>query len=98
MEELEKRYRKNEDFVFRKIDNETIVVPIKDNVGDMGSIYNLNELGAFVWEHLDGDKRLLDIKDLILKEFDVSAEKAEEDLREFVGELKEIEAILEVDT
>ena len=96
MEELEKRYRKNEDFVFRKIDNETIVVPIKDNVGDMGSIYNLNELGAFVWEHLDGDKRLLDIKDMILKEFDVSAEKAEEDLREFVGELREIEAILEV--
>ena len=49
MEDLEKTYGKNENFVYRRISDETILVPIKDNVGDMGSIYNLNEVGAFVW-------------------------------------------------
>jgi hypothetical protein len=93
MEELNKLYKRNEDFVFRKIGNETILVPIKDNVGDMGSIYNLNEVGAFVWAHLDGKNRLLDIKDMILKEFEVSSQKAEEDLCEFADQLKEIDAI-----
>ncbi len=97
MEDLEKQHRKNESFVFRKIENETILVPIKDNVGDMDSIYNLNELGAFVWEHLDGEKRLIDIKDLILKEFDVSSEEAEKDLLEFVGELEAIDAVFAVE-
>jgi hypothetical protein len=97
MEELEKHYKRNESFVFRKIKGETILVPIKDNVGDMGSIYNLNEVGAFVWEHLDGKNRLLDIKDMVSEEFEVSPQKAEEDLYEFVRQLKEIEAIVQVD-
>jgi hypothetical protein len=95
MENLEKKYERNENFVYRKIENETILVPIKDNVGDMGSIYNLNEVAAFIWERLDGEKRLLDIENMIVDEFEVSPEKAQADLREFVSQLKEIDAILE---
>lgn len=95
MEDLERHYKRNEDFVFRKIENETILVPIKDNVGDMGSIYNLNEVGAFVWEHLDGKNRLLDIQNMLSEEFEVSPKEAKADLCEFVGQLREIEAIHE---
>jgi hypothetical protein len=47
MEELGKQFKKNESFVFRRIQDEAILVPIKNNVGDMGFIYNLNEVGAF---------------------------------------------------
>ena len=97
MEELRKQYKRNENFVFRKIKNETILVPIKDNVGDMGFIFNLNEVGAFVWEHLDGKNRLLDIKNMISEEFEVSSQEAEKDLCEFVDQLKEIDAIFQVD-
>jgi len=97
MQDLQKHYKRNENFVFRNINNETILVPIKDNVGDMGFIYNLNEVGAFVWEHLDGRNRLLGIKDMISEEFEVSSQKAEEDLCEFIRQLKEIEAIIQVD-
>jgi hypothetical protein len=97
MEDLKRHYKRNENFVFRKIKNETILVPIKDNVRDMGFIYNLNEVAAFVWEHLGGKSRLLDIKDMILEEFEVSSQKAEEDLCEFVRQLKEIDAIFRVD-
>jgi hypothetical protein len=89
MEELGKQFKKNESFVFRRIQDEAILVPIKNNVGDMGFIYNLNEVGAFVWEHLDGNNRLLDIKE----EFEVTPKKAEEDLCEFVSQLSEIDAI-----
>jgi hypothetical protein len=96
MEELKKRYKRSENIVFRRIKGETILVPIKDNVGDMGSIYNLNEVGAFVWEHLDGNNQLLDIKNMISEEFEVSSQKAEEDLCEFVDQLKEIDAIHQV--
>jgi Coenzyme PQQ synthesis protein D (PqqD) len=94
MQRIDQVFRKNENFVFRQIDDETILVPIKNNVGDMGSIYNLNEVGAFVWEHLDGEKTLSDIKNKIAVEFEVTPEAAEADLMEFVDQLKEIEAIL----
>ena len=97
MVDLEKTYKRNENFVFRKIDKEMILVPIKNNVGDMGYIYNFNELAAFVWENLDGKDRLQDIKDSIVEEFEVSAQQAEEDLCEFVDDLKEIGAIEKVE-
>jgi hypothetical protein len=93
MQNLEQKYRRNANFVYRKIENETILVPIKDNVGDMGCIYNLNEVGAFVWEHLDGEKTLDDLKNMLTEEFDVSDQEAEKDLNQFVGDLIDIEAI-----
>jgi hypothetical protein len=97
MADLEKKYKRNENFVFRKIGDEMILVPIKDNVGDMGYIYNFNELAAFVWENLDGKDRLLDIKNSMVEEFEVSAQQAEEDLCEFVDDLKEIGAIVRME-
>jgi hypothetical protein len=97
MMDLHLRYQRNDSFVFRRIEDETILVPIKDNVGDMGSIYSLNELGAFVWERLDGVSRLECIKNKILEEYDVSPEAAEDDLNGFVTDLLEIEAVILVD-
>ena len=96
MADLKKQYKRNENFVFRKIGDEMILVPIKNNVGDMGYIYNLNELGAFIWEHLDGKDRLLDIKNSIVEEFEVSDQEAKEDLSTFLGDLEEIGAISEM--
>lgn len=96
MEDLNRQYGKKENIVFRKISDEAVLVPIKDNVGDMGFIYNLNEVGAFVWEHLDGKNQLLDIKQMMLEEFEVSSQKAEEDLWDFVEQLREINAIVQV--
>jgi Coenzyme PQQ synthesis protein D (PqqD) len=96
MIELEQCYRRNENFVFRRIEDETILVPIKDNVGDMGSIYNLNEIGAFIWEQLDGERNLKTIKDKILDEYEVSLQEAEADLNEFINDLIEIDAVIRV--
>ena len=93
MPEIDQAFRKNVNFVFRQIDDETILVPIKNNVGDMGSIYNLNEVGAYVWGHLDGEKTLFDIKNMVVEEFEVSLEDAECDLMEFVNQLETIDAV-----
>jgi hypothetical protein len=94
MPEIDQVFRKNENFVFRQIDDETILVPIKDNLGDMGSIYNLNEVGAFIWEQLDGQKTLRDINEMLTDEFDIPEGESEEDIIEFVNQLKEIDAII----
>ncbi len=93
MNGLERVYQKNQNFVFRQIDDETLLVPIKDSVGDLGAIYNLNAVAAFVWEHLDGKKSLQDIKQLVADEFEVSGHDAEQDLTNFVAQLEQIDAI-----
>ena len=90
---LEQRYRRSEQMVFRKIHDETLLVPIKNNVGDLGSIYSLNPTGAFIWECLDGTRRLGEIKTMVVEEFEVGPEQAESDLCVFVSDLLEAGAI-----
>ena len=62
MDFLEQRYRKDESVVSRKIADEVILVPIRKNVGDLESIYTLDEVGARIWELIDGIRSLADIK------------------------------------
>jgi methyltransferase-like protein len=93
---LEHCYQRNKNFVFRQIEDETILVPIRNNVGDMDCLYNLNEVGAYIWQQLDGQKSLADVKKMVVSEFDVPDSTAEKDLREFIADLKDIAAIIEV--
>ena len=94
---MDTRYVRNQDFVFRTINHEAILVPIKDNVGDMGCIYSLNEVGAFVWEQLDGRKTIGDVKNLVLEAFDGVPASVDRDLQELVEQLSSIDAVRESD-
>jgi hypothetical protein len=81
--------------VSRKIADEFILVPIRQNVGDLESISTLNEVAARIWELIDGKKKVREIKDKIVEEFEVTPQQAEKDLIEYLGQLQEIEAIIE---
>ena len=95
MNYLEKIYSKSDSIVFRKIADEFILVPIRQNVGDLESIYTLNETGARIWELIDGKKKVNDIKDMIVDEFEVTPEEVEKDIIEHLMQLEEIKAIVE---
>ena len=92
---LDKVYKKSDSIVFRKIADEFILVPIRQNVGDLESISTLNEVAARIWELIDGKMKVREIKDKIVEEFEVTPEEAEKDLTEYLQQLKEIEAIIE---
>jgi hypothetical protein len=94
---LENRYKRSENLVFRKITDQTILVPIKGNVGDLSYIYQLDDVASFIWERIDGRRELGDIKKMVMNEYDVSGEKAEKDLLDFVGQLEEIGGIFRED-
>jgi hypothetical protein len=96
MDFLEKVYNKKSDsIVSRKIGDEFILVPIKQDVGDLESIYTLNETAARIWELIDGKMKVREIKEKILQEFEVTPNKAERDLIEHLQQLEGIRAIIE---
>jgi hypothetical protein len=95
MDLLTKVYFKSDSFVFRKIGEECILVPIRQNVADLDSIYTLNETGGRIWELIDGANTVKDIKNRILEEFDVPPAEAEKDLVEHLRLLEGIKAIFE---
>ncbi len=92
---LDKVYKKSDSIVSRKIADEFILVPIRQNVGDLESISTLNEVAARIWELIDGKMKVREIKDKIIEEFEVTPQQAEKDLIEYLHQLKEIEAIIE---
>jgi hypothetical protein len=92
---LDKVYKRNDALVFRKIGDECILVPIRQGVGDLESIYTLNETAARIWELLDGTAKGIEIRDKMIEEFDVTPEEAEKDLVHHLKELTSIKAIIE---
>jgi hypothetical protein len=93
MEYLETRYRKDPSIVSRQIAGETILVPIRRNVGDLESIYTLNETAALAWSLFDDQHSLAQICKQIVEEYEVSPEQAQADLLELVTQLSHIQAI-----
>jgi hypothetical protein len=80
---------KEKDLVTRCVADETIIVPVKSNVGDLDSIYTLNELGTMIWEFIDGQKTVNQIVEEICIAYDVSPEEARKDSLEFLESLEE---------
>ena len=91
-----KLYLKSEDIVFRKIADECVLVPIKNNVADLRSIYSLNPVGARIWELIDGETSLEQIKKVLHNEFEVTDEQLDKDIKNFTEQLRAIKAIQEV--
>ncbi|MCU0594857.1 MAG: PqqD family protein [Desulfobacterota bacterium] len=95
MDLLERVFKRNDDIVFRKIGDESLLVPIRQGVGDLESIYTLNETAARIWELLDGTATGKEIRNKITEEFDVTPEEADKDLIQLLEELAGIKAIIE---
>jgi hypothetical protein len=75
--------------VFRKINEEYLLIPLTDNIADMDSIYRLSETGAFIWEMTDGKRDISDITAKVVEEFEVEREEAEKDVLQFFGDIQE---------
>lgn len=97
MGHIEKRYRKDDSIISRRIGEEYILVPIRHDVAGLESVYTLNEVGAFIWNQIDGNKSVKDLTDGIAEEFEIKVSQAEEDLVEFLQEMEEIHAVVLVE-
>ena len=86
-------YQKDPNIVFRRIADEFILVPIRQKVADLNCIYLLNEVGALVWELIDGKKSLAEILKSIIAVYDVKQETARDDLLLFVKQLVKTDSI-----
>ena len=76
-------------FVTRQIAGETLIVPVAGQVMDVDSIYVLNEVASRIWELVGSPITADGIAEIVVSEFDVSPERAAEDVAEFLDSLGE---------
>lgn len=93
MTQIERRYIRNPDFIFRKIVEEMVLVPIHQDIADMDCIYTLNEIGAFIWEKLVDEHTQAELEQFILDEYDIELQTARHDLEVFFEEMIKISAV-----
>lgn len=85
--------KKNSNIVSRKIEDETILMPIYKTSDEINCIYTLNDVAARVWELIDGKRNLSKIKKVLLEEFAATEKGLEKELNKFLKDLKEIKAV-----
>lgn len=87
--------RRSPDVVCRQVGPESILVPVRGNVGNLDFVYTLSPVAARVWNLLDGSRSLDEVVDAICAEYDVDRETARRDLEELLVSLEEAKLLTE---
>jgi len=77
-----------EGFVLRTISGQTVVLPTGGDL-DLSMMIKLNDTGRFIWERLEKGVEMEELVEDMLKEYDVSKEKATEYVEQFVQKVKD---------
>lgn len=88
-----KVYRPSSDVVVRRVGDESVVVPVRNRVGDLDSLFTLNEVASRVWDLLDGQRSLDAIAETICAEFEVAPEVAAADIEELMRALEQVHLV-----
>jgi hypothetical protein len=79
--------------VGRKVAGEYILVPLAGSTADIDSVFNLNPVATFIWEHMDGRQSGREIVRSLQEVYAVDLAQAEKDYLELVGTLLELGAL-----
>jgi len=82
MNPWETAFQKNGKVAWRMVDTDGVLLNLAT-----GYYYTLNEVGRFLWESLDGRKKLSEIHGELLERYDVDGEASRKDLLELLQDL-----------
>ena len=83
-------FRRSTEVVCRQVGHESILVPIRNNVGNLDFVYTLSPVASRLWQLLDGSRTADEIVTTICDEYDVDRDTAMSDLATLVTDLAEV--------
>ena len=86
-------YRRVGEYVVRAVSGQIMLVPIRSGVGDLDSMFSLNEVGGRIWALLEQGRTSEEISAALCTEYDVTAEEARRDVASFLASLAEAGAV-----
>lgn len=89
------RLHRTPDVVPRTVADETFLLPVRGNLMHTVDMFALSEVGQFIWSRTDGVRDYDDLVAEVLREFDVSQERAATDVREFLDQLQAYGLLIE---
>lgn len=89
-------FRRSTDVVCRQVGHESILVPIRNNVGNLDFVYTLSPVAARIWQLIDGARTADEIVSAICAEYEVDRDTAMADLSALAADLAEVSLISRV--
>jgi hypothetical protein len=80
-------YIRSDAVVSRLIAGETLIVPVRKGVGDLASIYSLNEVASSIWQAIAHPRGEDEIVQLIEQEFEGERQQVQHDVEVFLAEM-----------
>ena len=80
-------YVRSESVVSRVIAGETLIVPVRKGVGDLASIYSLNEVASAIWQCVQTPRNVADIVSTLEDEFAADPQQIGLDVADFLNEM-----------
>jgi hypothetical protein len=82
-------FKRRESVVRRKVAGETFLVPIHGHLADLQELFALNEMGNWIWDHLEQPCGVAELVAAMTSEFEVDEEHALHDAESFLRGLVE---------
>jgi hypothetical protein len=73
--------------IAREVAGETLIIPVRDRVGDLPSIYSLNSTASLIWKLLESSRTLTQLAMAFAQEYEVEPEMVREDVADFLNEM-----------
>ena len=86
-------YQQSTSVVARRVGADTVLVPVRQNVGDLESIYTVNAVGADLWDRLAQPQTTDALVTFLVAEYDVAPEQAAADVQAFVHEMSDLQLL-----
>ena len=81
---------RSDEVVARVIAGETLIIPVRANVADLGSIYRFNETGTLIWSLLESPRTVAELSAAVAQKYEIESAVAERDVKEFLSELQSV--------
>ncbi len=81
-------YVRSDSVVSRVIAGETLIVPVRKGVGDLASIYSLNEVASSIWQTITGPCSKEDIVRVVEQEFAGDRGQIEQEVESFLADMQ----------
>lgn len=81
------------EFKLTEIVDEYVLVPIGETTVSFNGLGTLNEVGAFIWKHIEECETEAELLKMILAEYDVDEATAKADMDEFLSQLRDNDII-----
>ena len=74
-------------FSIKQVADSFVIVPVGERIVDFSAMITINDTGAFLWEKLQNDITVEELAQSLASEYDIDADTALEDVKEFTDAL-----------